>query len=206
MKKENIPHVMLDRMQAMLHPGEKLLWVGMPEWNHLPDTMESKSRQMIRGLLAYWLGLAGLAYLASQGLLSPALLVLFVGLIVVAIIGTGIVARISSAQHKVYALTNQRALILSGKRVQSYDASEIEFIERVMHADGTGDIVFRHQLRSQTMLIGYVITQIPLPQSIGFFGIRNPQHIEELMLETFRAQAETRYAALHQPKSDLQPA
>lgn len=195
MKRINIPSAMLERLQSQLQPAEKLVWVGMPDWRHIPDSPHSKSGWMMWGLLAYWSSLAAVAFLAARALLSPLMLI---GLVTAGIVGTvlaNIFIRVIAAYRQVYALTTRRALILSGKRLQSYSGSDIAFIECVMHTDGTGDILFRHAMLPRTMIIGAVTAQQSIPHALGFFGVSHPQDVESLMLQTFRMPAETRRAA-----------
>ena len=97
------------------------------------------------------------------------------------------ITRMKNAKNAIYAITDRRLLMISGNSVQSYGERDIQFIERKMHKDGTGDITFRRETQTRT---GYYGGSVFAPQShttsVGFFGVEDPQEVEALMLETFR--------------------
>jgi hypothetical protein len=87
----------------------------------------------------------------------------------------------------IYAVTDRRALIIAGKSVQSYGEKDIQFIERRMRGENTGDIIFKREPHSHMGYYGgSVLASRAGTNDIGFFGIRNVREVEALMLETFR--------------------
>src|SRR5690606_16289736 len=103
-----------------------------------------------------------------------------------------------TARRTIYAVTDRRVLIVSGKSVKSYGENDIEFVERTMQRGNTGDLIFRHEQRAVPVFYGnglYSRREVAIP--VGFFGIENVREVEALLLETFRAAAD--YA---KPKHD----
>ena len=62
----------------------------------------------------------------------------------------------------------------SSRTVTTYHARDIDSIERCERADGTGDVTFAHQYRTDSR--GNRTTT-----SIGFYGIHQPQEVEKLI-------------------------
>ena len=131
--------------QAQLEPGERLLWHGKPD----PK----------RGLLATiplvlfaipWTGFSVFWMAAASGLFfdsEPGWMSLFelFGVPFV-LIGLGMLTSpywlYKKAKLTVYALTNRRAMIITGratKKVQSFAASDMGLIERTERRDGRGE-------------------------------------------------------------------
>ena len=110
-------------------------------------------------------------------------------LVVVGMIALGIpLLRSWMGKQTIYAITDRRVLTISGDVVRSDGEQDIEFIERKMHRDGTGDIIFRREAHTST---GYYGGSVFAPQTrttnVGLFGIPDPHEVEELMLEVFRS-------------------
>ena len=47
-----------------------------------------------------------------------------------------------SARRTVYAISSDRAVIIQGRSVRSFESDEIEELERYERADGSGDVIF----------------------------------------------------------------
>lgn len=144
-----LPPYLQQRLLEELRPGERLVWVGQPVSSRhiksgfklwfffVPWTafalfwMAAASRFRIPQFNDGWdaFPLFGLPFLliGIGGLLSP----------------LWIARRVKST---VYAITNLRALVISGTKsitVKSYPASDIIEVERTEYPDGTGDVILR---------------------------------------------------------------
>ena len=92
------------------------------------------------------------------------------------------------AKQTVYALTNRRAMIITGgstKKVQSFTGNDIGIIERTERSNGIGDVVFATVVGKKS------------DQPVGFMGISEARRVERLLLDTFKKDKET--------KDDLEP-
>jgi hypothetical protein len=196
------------RVEAELLPGEELLWVGQPNPKHMRlgrSAIGSKAVLLstIVGLQVL-LVLGGVFFTISSSRGSTAsgtvtttqetpwlmIAVVVVGLLVgMAAVGVALF-RQRLRKHSIYAITDRRVLTISGDAVRSDGEQDIEFIERKMHRDGTGDIIYRRELQTST---GYYGGSVFAPQThttnVGFFGISDPHYVEELMLDIFRPDA-----------------
>lgn len=99
--------------------------------------------------------------------------------------------RLLNARRTLYAITDQRILILDGilsQKVTSYGADDIERIERRSYSTGRGDLIFRHETRTQRVRSsrGYRRTRY-YEEPIGFFGIPDVRAVERVMIDTFMA-------------------
>ncbi len=172
--------------QAQLDAGERLLWYGRPD----------PKRQMLGGLVLTLFGIPWTAFAlfwtgAASGLIWGEREIgwqsLF-GLFGVPFVLVGFGMLLSPywvyrrAQRTVYAITNRRALIISGttvRKIQSFAASDIEIIERTERRNGKGDVMFATTTVSRN------------PQRVGFLGIPEARRVERLLLDTFkRAEAD----------------
>lgn len=173
--------------QAQLESGERLLWHGKPD----PK----------RGLLATipivlfaipWTGFAVFWTAAASGLFfndsEPGFLSLF-GLFGVPFILVGLGMLTSpywlykKAKQTVYALTNRRAIIITGgstKKIQSFTGNDMGVIERTERANGAGDVMFA------------TIAGKKSDQPVGFMGIPDARRVERLLLDTFKKENDTK--------------
>lgn len=100
--------------------------------------------------------------------------------------------RIYQGQHTIYALTDQRAMIITKSvmgsiNVRSFYPRDIERVQRSSRADGTGDVIFATDevTRYRSSSSGsrrrpYTVT---IPQ--GFFGIQDARYVEDVMIQLF---------------------
>ena len=173
--------------QAQLEPGERLLWHGKPD----PK----------RGLLATiplvlfaipWTAFALFWTAAASGLwfddAKPGPMSLF-GLFGVPFILVGLGMLTSpywlykKAKQTVYALTNRRAMIITGastKKIQSFTGNDMGAIERTERSNGTGDVNFATMVGKKSDV------------TVGFMGIADARRVERLMLDTFKKEAGTK--------------
>jgi hypothetical protein len=115
----------------------------------------------------------------ATGAAFAALIPLFLILVVFAAVMLPLYRR----RQTVYAVTDRRALIMEGTRTRSFGANDIEFIERRMARNGTGDVIFATQIKDR--YAGNSGRRI-VSEPVGFLGIERPQQVEALMLGVFR--------------------
>jgi len=166
--------------QAQLEPGERLLWHGKPD----PKRGLLATIPLVlfaipwTGFSVFWMAAAsGFFFESEPGWMS--LFALF-GVPFV-LVGLGMLTSpywlYKKAKLTVYALTNRRAMIITGratKKVQSFAASDMGLIERTERANGRGDVMFATvEVKKGT-------------QQIGFMGISNARRVERILLDTFK--------------------
>lgn len=170
----------MDRIEALLEPGERLLWHGRPDTNRLVRRQYG------------WCFFAG-AFFALSLIWSYAswqrgtVISLFVGLIF-AVGGFAVVVGkawdILYARTTRYFVTNRRAAVAMGPRgriTESYAADQIGAVEVRQVNDGLSDVLFNREPR----LRGYrgVSTD-----GTGFYGLSDPSRAR-VALETLALSA-----------------
>ena len=187
----------MDRYQAeqeinrQLDPGEGLLWSGAPSparmaLSALPATVFGIP---FTGFAAFWIYTAFTA--TSKAASSPGgawnLFPLFG--IPFLLIGLGMLTAplwaLLAAGRTLYAVTNRRALIVSGlfsTSVKSYTHSEIHELQRVERSGGTGDLYFAS--RDVVTRRGGIARQ-----RIGFLGIPDVRSVELLIRSRLQREA-----------------
>lgn len=175
--------------QAQLEAGERLLWYGKPDpKRQLPGSLAV----MIFGIpwtafALFWTAAAsGLIW--SEGELGWHSLFGLFGVPFV-LVGLGMLTSpywvYRKAQRTVYALTNRRAMIITGtpaRKIQSFAGPDIGLIERTERANGRGDVMFA------------TITGNKSIQRFGFTGIADARRVEWLLLDVFKQNTETQDA------------
>lgn len=81
-----------------------------------------------------------------------------------------------TAQKTVYAVTNRRAISMvagASRMVDSYDAKDIDSVQRIDREDGTGNVIFAHKRFAD----GRGTQAI----DIGFYGISQPHEVERMI-------------------------
>ena len=74
----------------------------------------------------------------------------------------------------IYAVTDKRAIIIEGgssRSIKSWTRRDIENIDRIEHADGTGDVIFARERRPGSRGRSYT-------HEIGFFGVQDARLVE----------------------------
>ena len=182
----------MERIEAFLEPGERLLWHGRPDANRLVRRQYG------------WCFLAG-AFFGLSLIWSWAswqrgtAIGAFVGLLLAA---SGLAVVIAKAQQILsvrttrYLVTSCRAAVVAGRTgrvVESCAAEEIGAIEVETFADGTGDVCFGREPR----LRGYrgVTTD-----GTSFYGIPDPERARRA-LEALAAGASVRTMAHPHPST-----
>jgi len=159
----------VDRIEALLEPGERLLWHGRPDTNRLVRRQYGWCffAGAFFGLSLIW------TYASWQ---RGTAVSLFVGLIFAT---AGLAVVIHKAWEIVYArttryfVTNRRAAIVMGPRrkiIESYAANEIGAVDVRPVGDGLSDVLFNREPR----LRGYrgVSTE-----GTGFYGLSDPRRV-----------------------------
>jgi hypothetical protein len=167
-----------------LAPGEKLVWADRPR----PGAL---ARRASAGFLfaipftAFAVAWVAGAYTATQHAhpIGPDSVFPLFGLIFV---GAGVFMLLSplramaKARSTIYAITNERLLIIEGgrtRRVTSFTAADIQQIERTERADGSGDVVFRREL-PPTRRNSISFNGNWNATKIGFFGVSDVRRVE----------------------------
>jgi hypothetical protein len=194
-----------DMVEEELYSGETLLWAGKSRpgtgLRRLKTPGGLMTLTMVGGLLAI-LGLVVLVIIsaassepdfADGGAPVIAMIIPIIAVFMAMVAAMIPITRMFSNRNAIYALTDRRALILargaSGARsVKSFGESDIQRIERRMYADGTGDVVFAHEYRSNAAARSGLYGTGG-ESAIGFMGISNAREVEMLMLETFKMNA-----------------
>lgn len=165
----------MERIEALLEPGERLLWHGRPDTNRL--VRRQYGWCFFAGV---FFGLSLIWSIASWQ--RGTVLSMFVGLIFAAL---GLAVVIAKARDIVFARTtryfvsSRRAAVAVGPRgriAESYSAEQIGAIEVKSVEDGLGDVLFNREPR----LRGYrgVTTE-----GTGFYGLTDPDRAR-VALET----------------------
>lgn len=170
--------------QAQLEMGERLLWYGKPD----PKRGLLATIPLVlfaipwTGFSLFWMAAAsGLAFDAEPGWTS--LFALF-GVPFV-LVGLGMLTSpywlYKKAKRTIYALTNRRAIIITGganRKIQSITSKDVGLIERTERANGRGDIMFA------------TVDAKKGPEQVGFIGISDARRVERMLLDVFKKEKE----------------
>jgi hypothetical protein len=129
------------QLQRFLQPGEKILWTGRPD----PSRLVSRTDAFLIPFSFMWGGFA----IVWEGsvLLTSAPIFFWLWGIPFVVIGQYLIwgrflYKRWDRRRTVYALTNQRALILRGGSIQSVFLNQLPAINQSVRADGSGSIEF----------------------------------------------------------------
>jgi len=185
----------MDRMQAdetalsQLDAGEHLLWSGAPDPGRL--ALQALPAMLFgvpfTAFAAFWMTMAFRMTGAGSHPASPGPFFALFGLPFL-LIGLAILTSplwtYLGAQRTVYAVTEHRALIISGlgtRGVQSFTHADIGDLERFERADGSGDLYFAAR--------GYVTRGVARMQRLGFIGIPEVRTVEQLIRSHLQSEA-----------------
>lgn len=111
------------------------------------------------------------------------------------------------ATRTTYALTDQRALIISemlSTRVESYFEKHIEKLEVSVGSGGTGDIIFDTDLETRESRSQHGgMRRYTVKINRGFFGVADVRYVEDLMSQVFFS--EGAMTGKQKPKRDTVP-
>ncbi|HKP84987.1 MAG TPA: hypothetical protein VJZ26_02750 [Blastocatellia bacterium] len=181
--------------QAQLEPGERLLWYGKPDPRRgLLVTIPLMLFAIPwTGFSLFWMAAAsGFAFVESEPGWDSLFALFGVPFVLV---GLGLLTSpywlYKKAKLTVYALTNRRAMIITGhatRKIQSFAGGDIGLIERTERANGRGDVIFA------------TVETKKNSQQVGFMGISDARRVERLLLDVFKKEKEvaepTRYSNL----------
>jgi len=175
-----------DLQQAVdseVEQGEHILWTGQPTPARLARTALPMTffGLFFGGFAVFWIwgAATGMSHHSVQSSGPGAFFPLF-GLPFF-LIGLGMVLSplylYNSGKRTVYAITEKRAIIISGgskKTVQSYYGRDMSTVERTDLANGTGDVVFARKFTSNS-------NQNSTSTPVGFYGVANVREAETLI-------------------------
>ena len=165
-------------VQANLHPGEQVRWVGQPmafrsiDWgNCVGAWLFSGMLGSLGGFVFYHLvtgepEAGGLVLLFAYGLS-----LLFVLLFVAALLTPFV--RLWLLRHTFYVITNQRALI-AGAGKESWPLSRRMVASNFQRKDGSGNLVFATRWEDGPKGMGRTVEH-------GFMNLRDVRMVEEIL-------------------------
>lgn len=167
-----------------LRHGEKLLWIGKP--TPLRVITQQSGDELLNAVVVVamiiFLSLVfpfGMMSFQFSGFSFPLFTLIFGVLLVYSLARPAYT--FWQATRTVYALTDYRALILKptfgGMSTTSYPS--LQRVERHSLANDKGDLIFATETYSARGRYGYRTRR----RKIGFFGIPDVRHVEDLMLE-----------------------
>lgn len=174
------------RIEKELLAGETLLWYEKPIPMRLAIMYPIRLVLGVLWFTAFIILMSStFRVLAMRAtVVLPIVLMIFIG------IGVSISARPLSAFVKaggtIYAATNRRIIIVKPGSVRSYSPQNIQFIERRNRGNNTGDIILGYDTESDSLTSS--------KQVFGFFGVRNIEQVEAMLLEKFRPHGTFRYS------------
>ncbi|HLZ60115.1 MAG TPA: hypothetical protein VKR06_24460 [Ktedonosporobacter sp.] len=196
-----------NQLEQELEEGEQLLWFDRP----LPG---SRSRQsplrvlliltIVFGSVCLLLLLLGLIFFLTLPVHIASFILFGIGgsfAFVSFILGmTSIGVRFGSVGNQLYAITDQRIIIMRKGRnltVNSYSRDDIGPISRIEHSDGSGDLIFTHETPAYSYNYNYNYSYNSASSSSSsssgyggrtgrFIGIRNVHDIERILRRTFK--------------------
>lgn len=172
-------------IKTELNKGERVLWTGQPDAARLMERALPGAAFGVFGLsfLLFWMWgtTNALRQKLSAGIIPDPLSILLAAL---GLVGIGFTMFLviwpflerNRAPHTFYALTNRRALIVVegvvANRVQSVKPAEFA-LERRDKPNGHGDLIFTREAKG-------ALGKSRSAQEVGFFGIENVSHVENL--------------------------
>lgn len=193
MKKHDLPQDIQNRIDRELLSNENLIWVGQPHPSRFLNVQANKTHPLLSLVIVTEIFLFILALIMSELLLAG---LLFLALVLTAILG-GLAQQLSSAKNTIYAVTNQRAMIIEGNNVQTFRKRDLQSITKTTRKTGRGDIIFRKdsEMRLRPSGFGFMLQRRD-EKEIGFLGIEHPDHVEALLLNTFAEESSLSIARL----------
>lgn len=189
----SLPESLRQLLKTELDEGEKLLWLDQP----LPGLFAKQYLPLMLfgipfgGFAVFWTVTA-----ASMGNGDKAGgLATFFPLFGIPFMCVGLSMLCSplygrwQAGRSAYALTDRRAVLFeaqwNGVTVRSFKSSQLGEIERHQRADGSGDLIFAHEVS------GYSDRHQPNIKKVGIKAVRNVKQVEDLIEKVVAAHAES---------------
>jgi hypothetical protein len=192
-----------DIIRGVIHPGEKVLWSGMPEKSRIFSTEDL----FYIPFSLIWLALAltweaGVFKIFYSSHDSVRLLMLAFGAVFIIIgiylLAGRIIYRFYLNRNTYYAVLDKRVVIVKDvifKNVFSIEIQNIGGLKKRLYPSGTGDVVFgndRHIVNSYQNYIYNPATGVNQPyftnsirtiKAPGFYGIRDAEKVYEIIKE-----------------------
>jgi len=174
-------------VEAALSGGERLYWVGSP------NPMNTAKRNLSRPLFGlFWTAMVYFMYTKfalSKSFAGDFSIIFKLILAAFFLVGTGLILSPAwnyiKARYTVYAITDERAMIikrLPKQTVQSYSIRNMEKIER-HGSDREGSVVFgRETIVVTNRRAGGCSQTQTMVVPVGFFGIAQPREAERFLL------------------------
>lgn len=174
----------LTHVESFLKPDERLLWIGRPDPGHsLLYNISGRSAPLasIALVLSLFIVAAIIAGAEAIPITLGGITLMGLSLIVQFLVN------LLDTRRTIYAVTTQRALIIKGAELQSFD--DIEFVEQ-RGGNAYGDVIFEREVVMSTVPVGYGFMQQPYTVESGFFGVRDPQEAINALCEVFELDVE----------------
>lgn len=186
MKIDNVPGDVLDLVESELLEEEELLWIGQPAPR---ATLRAGRGRELTVVLVLGGVMAMMAFMLPMIMAEapdfPAFIMFIPFLIVLSVVFLPLLYRLFMGGRTTYAITDRRVLIMQNRTVTSYGPDDLHFIERRMHGQDRGDLIFARQMSATSSS-----SRSTWSEDIGFFGIDKVRAVEALMLKTFRGEGE----------------
>jgi hypothetical protein len=178
----------------LLSPGEHVLWSGQPPQGLV--VLRAQDLAIVpffvvwTGFSLFWEAMAvGMLFVDGESLLSPALCMPLFGLPFVGIglymLGGRFIMDIPVRRNTYYALTDRRAMIVSGVRdrnVTSMPLDKIENVDMTLHRNGCGTLKFAGDRNVRMARVNYSMNGINYGVPT-FDHIQEPKRVYDLVLK-----------------------
>ncbi len=182
-------------IDGLLSPGERVLWSGQPPRKLLMlnagDLFLIPFFLFWTGFSCFWEAMAIAGFLSDP--VSPAICMPLFGLPFVAIglfmLGGRFVGDALARRSTYYALTDRRAMIVSGRRSQTVTSVPLEKIENVVmtvHRNGTGTLAFAGGPGAALFASAYIYSRSSKDGSSPppvFDHIPDPKKVYDMVME-----------------------
>lgn len=139
------PRAATDDARALLGrqlaPGEQLLWSGRPQKMHGPRGTNRLFAVFFLGFACFWELMALQTLTAGAGMVGILFPLFGVPFILVGIKLLFPQMGGPKPEEIVYAVTDQRVLVVTRGRVSSWELDSVQGVEKRYYPDGTGDLI-----------------------------------------------------------------
>jgi hypothetical protein len=174
--------------QAYLFAGERILWSGQPKQGLAlsgRDTFLIPFSLMWGGFAIFWNAIVWLAPFDTNAAGTHDWLFKLWGLpFLIAglyLIGGRFFHDARIRKKLFYAVTDQRILVLRGRKITSLDIKRLPRLELSEHRDGTGSLAFEANNIPWGGMNGFSWWLPSLGNSTNFFRVQNPRKVYELI-------------------------
>jgi len=184
MSMSEMPHDIRDAVESEREPGERLVWVGLPDPKR---AVKTEWGAFIFGIPWTAFALFWEVMAIGMGLKTGSWFLIFFVLFGLPFVGIGFAMlsapfrTMQNVRRMIYAITDKRIIIIERKgaarKIHSYVPRYATDLERVDHADGSGDLTFAVNFRRDT----------PRGMSgpVGLYGVPDVRVVERIIREAF---------------------